>query len=165
MSDHPAFKVLIVGGGCAALEAAFRLQRVAEGKVDTTILAPDEHFVTQALAVLVPFAAGHAPHESLAGMASAAGARHRRGRLASVDSANHRVLTDEGETIGYDALLIAVGAVKCAPYPNVVTFGNPAPRSACTVSSRISRGVTSVASPSWCLTEPRGRCRSMSWRS
>jgi len=125
MSDHPSFKVLIVGGGCAALEAAFRLQRVAEDKVDTTILAPDEHFVTQAFAVLVPFAAGHTPHESLAGMASAAGARHRRGRLASVGSANHRVLTDEGETIDYDALLIAVGAVKHAPYPHVLTFGHP----------------------------------------
>lgn len=125
MSEHPSFKVLIVGGGCAALEAAFRLQRVAEGKVDTTILAPDEHFVTQAFAVLVPFAAGHTPHESLSGMALAADARYRRGRLVSVDSANHQVLTDEGETIGYDALLIAVGAVKHAPYRHVVTFGYP----------------------------------------
>src|SRR5215216_380281 len=125
MSDHPSFKVLIVGGGCAALEAAFRLQRVAEGKVDTTILAPDKHFATQALAVLVPFAAGHVPHEPLAGMASAAGAGLRRGRLASVDTAEHRVLTDEGDAIGYDALLIAAGAVKHAPYPHGLAFGTP----------------------------------------
>jgi sulfide:quinone oxidoreductase len=125
MSDSPSFKVLIAGGGCAALEAAFRLQRVAEDKVDTTILAPDEHFATQALAVLVPFAAGHTPHESLSGMAAAAGARLRRGRLASVDPGQHRVLTDDGEAIGYDALLVAIGAVKHAPYSHVVAFGSP----------------------------------------
>jgi sulfide:quinone oxidoreductase len=125
MPDSPSFKVLIAGGGCAALEAAFRLQRVGDGKVDTTILAPDEHFATQALAVLVPFAAGHIPHESLAELASAAGACLRRGRLASVEPSHHRVLTDEGETIDYDALLIAVGAVKHAPYPHVLSFGSP----------------------------------------
>src|SRR4051794_28104519 len=84
MSDSPAFKVLIAGGGCAALEAAFRLQHVGEGRVDTTILAPDEYFATLAFAVLMPFAAGDVPHESLADLASAAGARLRRGRLASV---------------------------------------------------------------------------------
>src|SRR5690242_5890686 len=125
MPDSPSFKVLIVGGGCAALEAAFRLQRVAPGLVDTTILAPNEHFATQALAVLVPFAAGHTPHESLAGMTSAAGARLRRGRLASVDPGERRVLTDDGEAIRYDALLVAVGAVKRAPYPHAVAFGGP----------------------------------------
>src|SRR3982751_6512555 len=107
MPDSASSNVLIAGGGCAALEAAFRLQRVGENKVDTTILAPDEQFATHALAVLVPFAAGDVPHESLAGMASAAGARLRRSRLASVEPADHRVLTDDGETIGYDALLVA----------------------------------------------------------
>src|SRR3954451_20568744 len=107
MTDSPSFKVLIAGGGCAALEAAFRLQHVGEGKVDTTILAPDEHFATLAFAVLLPFAAGDAPHESLADLASAAGARLRRGRLASVVPGDRRVLTDEGVTIAYDALLIA----------------------------------------------------------
>jgi len=125
MSGSEPFEVLIAGGGCAALEAAFRLQRVAEGRVDTTILAPDEHFATQALSVLVPFAAGHTPHESLADLASRAGARLRRGRLASVDTAERRVATDGGETIAYDALLVAVGAVQRAPYPHVLAFGSP----------------------------------------
>jgi NADPH-dependent 2,4-dienoyl-CoA reductase/sulfur reductase-like enzyme len=41
----------------------------------------------------------------------------RRGRLASVDPGEHRVLTGDDEAIGYDALLVAVGAVKRALYP------------------------------------------------
>jgi sulfide:quinone oxidoreductase len=124
-SDTRPLKVLIVGGGCAALEAAFRLQRIAGERVDTTILAPDEHLVTHALEVLVPFAAGHVPQEPLAALASDAGARLRRGRMISVDPARHRVLTGEGEEIVYDALLIAVGAVKRAPWSHVLAFGSP----------------------------------------
>jgi sulfide:quinone oxidoreductase len=125
MSDSPSFDVLIAGGGCAALEAAFRLQHVGEGKVETTILAPNEDFATLAFAVLVPFAAGDVPHESLADLASAAGARLRRGRLVAVAPGDRRVRTDEGETIGYDALLIAVGAVKRPPYSHGLAFGSP----------------------------------------
>ena len=125
MSDSSRMKVLIVGGGSAALEAAFTLQRVAETRVETTILAPNEHFVTRAMAVLVPFAAGHIPHESLAALADDAGARLRRGRMASVNAAAHQVVTGDGEAIPYDALLIAVGAVQRVPYARVLAFGFP----------------------------------------
>ena len=44
MPDSDPLNVLIVGGGTAALEAAFHLQRVAGHRVTRTILAPDDHF-------------------------------------------------------------------------------------------------------------------------
>jgi sulfide:quinone oxidoreductase len=116
-------KVLIVGGGTAALEAAFRLQRVAAAQVEMTILAPDDHFVTHAMAVLVPFASGHLPKEPLARLAADAGARLRTGRMASVDSAAHEVVTADGEALPYDALLIAIGGVQRSPLPHALTFG------------------------------------------
>jgi sulfide:quinone oxidoreductase len=125
MRDSPNYKVLIAGGGSAALEAAFRLQRVAEDRVDTTILAPDEEFATQAMAVLIPFAAGDVPHEPVAGLALQAGARLRRGRLASVDAEAHQVVTTDAETIDYDALLIAVGGVQRVSPRHVLAFGAP----------------------------------------
>jgi sulfide:quinone oxidoreductase len=125
MHDPKTFRVLIVGAGSAALEAAFRLQRIAEERVETTILAPDDHFATHAMAVLVPFAAGDVPHEPLARMAFEAGARLHRGRMASVDTDAHQVLTAEGQAIDYDALLIAVGAVQRSPLPHALAFGGP----------------------------------------
>lgn len=125
MSDQQPFKTLIVGGGSAGLEAAFALQRLAGDTIEVTILAPEDHFTTRAMAVLVPFASGHVPDEPLIRMASEAGAGLRRGRMAHVDSARHEVVTDGAETIPYDALLIAVGAVAHAPYPHALTFGPP----------------------------------------
>jgi sulfide:quinone oxidoreductase len=124
MTDRHTLNVLIAGGGCAALEAAFRLQRVAENRVRTTILAPDEYLATHALAVLVPFAAGVVPREPLAGMASDAGARLRRGRMTAVDSVEHQVITDDGDAVDYDALLIAIGAVA-RTHPRALAFGGP----------------------------------------
>lgn len=123
MSDSQPFKVLIVGGGSAALEAAFALQHLAKDTLAVTILAPEEHLTTHAMAVLVPFAAGHIPDEPLIRLASDAGARLRRGRMARVDAAHHCVVTDDGDAIAYDALLVAVGAVAHAPYPHALTFG------------------------------------------
>jgi sulfide:quinone oxidoreductase len=125
MSDSPTYKVLIAGAGSAALEAAFRLQHVGENRVDTTILAPDDEFATHAMAVLIPFAAGDVPHEPVAALARQAGARLRRGRLASVDADAHQVMTSDGEAIDYDALLIAVGAVQRVLPRHVLAFGAP----------------------------------------
>jgi sulfide:quinone oxidoreductase len=128
MLDSQAFRVLIVGGGCAALEAAFRLQRVAGDRVETVVVAPDEHFSPQAMRVLAPFAAGDSAREPLARLTSEAGAELRRGRLASVDVAGHEVLTSDGRRIAYDALLIAVGGVRHAPFRHALTFGLPGGR-------------------------------------
>jgi sulfide:quinone oxidoreductase len=124
MTGRHALDVLIAGGGCAALEAAFRLQRVADQRVRTTILAPDEHLATHAMAVLVPFAAGAVPREQLAGLASDAGARLQRGRMAAVDAGGHQVITGDGDALDYDVLLIAIGAVA-RPHPHALAFGGP----------------------------------------
>ncbi len=125
MRDPNLFRVLIVGAGSAALEAAFRLRHIADDRVSTTILAPDDEFATHAMAVLVPFAAGDIPHEPLPRLASEAGARLHRGRMASVDTAAHQVLTAEGDLIDYDALLIAVGATQRPAWRHALAFGGP----------------------------------------
>jgi sulfide:quinone oxidoreductase len=124
MADRP-FEVLIIGGGYAAFEATFRLQRVAGSATQTTILTPDTHVVARPMAVLAPFVAGHAPRVPLAQLAGAAAARLRHGRMISVDVEAHHVVTDAGETIAYDALLIAIGAVQRIPPAHVLAFGSP----------------------------------------
>jgi sulfide:quinone oxidoreductase len=123
MSDAQRFDVLIAGSGPAALEAALVLQRVAGDLVETTILTPDEHFAHQPITVLSPFAAHGSQRQPLATLASGAGASLRRGTVASVDSAARTLRTGDGETIAYDALLIAVGGVQQLPYPRALAFG------------------------------------------
>ena len=55
MSD---FRVVICGGGIAAVEGLLRLRRLAGDSVDIELIAPNEELVYRPMAVRQPFAAG-----------------------------------------------------------------------------------------------------------
>src|SRR5450631_3608175 len=50
-----AFKVVIAGGGVAALEASLALHELAGDRVDVTLLSASHEFVYRPMAVLEPF--------------------------------------------------------------------------------------------------------------
>ena len=120
-----AFRVLIAGGGVAALEAALALRADAPGLVDVELLAPDADFVYRPLATAAPFHTAEPARFPLRLLVEEAGARLRPGRLAAVDADPHRVSTDEGEVLEYDALVLALGAVPHPAIPGSVTFAGP----------------------------------------
>ena len=57
-SDRDRHRVLIAGGGVAALEAMLALRKLAEDRVDIELLAPDQDFFYRPLAVGEPFGRG-----------------------------------------------------------------------------------------------------------
>jgi sulfide:quinone oxidoreductase len=118
-------RVLIAGGGPAAIEAALTLKRLAGDRVVTTVLAPDTDFVVRPMSVLEPFAAGGPQRPPLAALVAEAGASLVPGKLAGVEPEAHQVRTADGDVIGYDSLLLAVGAVPSLPYPKTLAFGGP----------------------------------------
>ena len=70
--------------------------------------------------------AGRANAPPLGVLAAAAGARLLRGAVASVDPLARGVRLRGGDTLAYDALLIAVGGRQRSPYPRALAFGTPA---------------------------------------
>jgi sulfide:quinone oxidoreductase len=115
-------RVLIAGGGPAALEAALALHRLAEEKVTTTLLAPESTFTYRPLSVLAPFSEGEPPVFELEQFAADAHFTHRRDRLHAVDPAARTVTTISGDTLDYDALLIAAGARPLPVPKGMVAF-------------------------------------------
>src|SRR5215210_2743076 len=84
-----SLRVLIAGGGVAALEAALALRDLAGDRVDVELLAPEPHFWYRPLAVVEPFGTGHVHGVELTSLAGSCGARFTLGALASVDGDEH----------------------------------------------------------------------------
>jgi sulfide:quinone oxidoreductase len=121
-----ATRVLIAGGGVAALEAALALRAVADERVAVELLAPEPDFWYRPLSVAEPFHLGAASHFELSELAGAAGATFSPGTLVSVDAQRHLAHTTPGGTLGYDMLLIACGAVPTPAVRGALTFRGPA---------------------------------------
>jgi sulfide:quinone oxidoreductase len=118
-------KVLIAGGGVAALEAALALRRLAGDLVSVELFAPQPYFSYRPLAVAEPFALGQARRFDLAELAAAAGATFSPGELVSIDVARRLAYTSAGGPVPYSMLLIACGAAPRAAIDGAITFGGP----------------------------------------
>jgi len=104
------FKVVLVGGGVAALEAALALRELAGDSVTTTMLAPDPEFVYRPMRVREPFAYSLAKRYPLGEIAGDLGVELVQDRFKWLDPGARVVHTGHQHEISYDALLLALGA-------------------------------------------------------
>jgi sulfide:quinone oxidoreductase len=119
MSD---FRVVICGGGIAAVEGLLRLRRLAGDSVDIELIAPNDELVYRPMAVREPFAFGPPRRYPLRRIAQDCEADWTQDSLAWVDPDAQVVHTGQGKHVEYDALLIAVGARQVEVYEHVATF-------------------------------------------
>jgi sulfide:quinone oxidoreductase len=119
-------RVVIAGGGVAALEALLALRRLAEGRVSVELLSAEPQFWYRPLAVAEPFGLGEVHGLDLGRVADECGATLVLDSLSGVDDDAHVATTSSGGRLEYDALLIAVGARPVAAVPGAFTFRGPA---------------------------------------
>ena len=122
MPTTSGFDVLVAGGGVAGLEALMALRDLAGRSVKLTLLSPEADFVFRPMAVAEPFGRGTAQRRALAAIAESLGAEFRQGALATVDAAAGSATTTDGDTLGFDALLVAVGARSEPAYRRALTW-------------------------------------------
>src|SRR5512132_640204 len=118
-------RVVIAGGGVAALEATLALRALSQEPLSIELIAPERDFVYRPLAVADPFLVGETRSFPLAKLAEAAGGRLSGGKVAAVDAERRVVTTEDGREIAYDALLVALGARLREAVPNALTFLGP----------------------------------------
>ncbi len=123
MKSDP-LRVVIAGGGVAALEATLALRALAENRVSIELVAPEADFVYRPLSVGDPFEVAETRRFPLAQLVDSAGGVLRPGRVTAVNPGEQFVETD-GERVPYDALLVALGARGREALPNALTFGGP----------------------------------------
>jgi sulfide:quinone oxidoreductase len=108
---HAKPRVLILGGGFAALESAFLLRMRLHDQVDIRLVSDRAHFVFRPNSIYVPFGAD--PASLLLGLRKPLGRRRinfELGSVAEVDPEARFVGLADGQRFRYDKLIVATGA-------------------------------------------------------
>lgn len=122
MAPSDPLHVVVVGGGIAAAETVLALRELAGERVRLTIVAPNEEFVLRPLRVTEPFSTGHVVRHPVAELAHATGAELVADALGAVAPERHQARLVSGVTLGYDVLVLAVGARPRTAFARAITF-------------------------------------------
>lgn len=122
LGNGGSMRVLIAGGGVAALEAALALREHAGDRVSVEVHAPRREFLYRPFAVGEPYGAASILRYDLQRLTERIGASFHLGGIIAVDSDERRAITRDGIEIPYDYLLVATGARMLWAVPGAVTF-------------------------------------------
>ena len=128
LHQHP--NVVIAGGGVAALEALMALKALAGDLVHVELLAPELEFSYRPVAVAAPFGLGEVRRFELATIVADHDAHYRQDALVEVDRRAAAAVTEGGERLAYDYLVVATGARPTAGVEGALTFGGEPDRQA-----------------------------------
>ena len=122
LSEASPLRVLIAGGGVAGLETLMALRGLAGDLVTLTLIAPEDEFVYSPLTAQRPFSVGRVRSVGLPRVAQDAGATFVAARAEEVDREARTITLSTGERMGYDALVVAVGADAIPALEHVMTW-------------------------------------------
>jgi sulfide:quinone oxidoreductase len=123
-------RVVIAGGGVAALETLIGLRARARTPFDVAVVAPQPDFVMRPLEVSEPFGYERARRYPLADLVPGQGARLVAEAVVHVVPEERVVVLDSGRRLPYDILVLAVGARAVPPFEHGVLFDRRADASA-----------------------------------
>jgi sulfide:quinone oxidoreductase len=140
-------RVLVAGGGIAAIEALLALRALAGHLISVTLLAPEAELVYRPVTVAEAFGRAEASAFQIADILDDQHSEHVQDSLEHVDLQGRAVVARSGARIPYDVLVIAVGAHARAPLPGALTFGGRAdvPRLRALMEELVSGVARSVA--------------------
>lgn len=122
MTAAGSHRVVIAGGGFAALEAMIALRRLAGGRVELVLVSPERELAYPPLSVVEPFGLGEAPRFDLAAIARDHEAELHVDAAAEVDTERRILRTHSDGELTYDSLLVTTGAEQHEAVPGALTF-------------------------------------------
>jgi sulfide:quinone oxidoreductase len=125
MTRRQPERILIAGGGVAAIEAIAALRALAGPLPHITLLAPETRMTQRPASVAAPFGFGAPGSLPLEEIARRAPFESRVGSLAEVDPGTYTARTDWSEEIPFDTLIVAVGAQPHPAVEGAITFTGP----------------------------------------
>jgi sulfide:quinone oxidoreductase len=116
-------RVVIAGGGVAALESLMALRDLAGPGLPITLVAAEDAYTYRPLQVVEPFSLGVARRYPLSRVAEDFGAELVIDSVVEVRAARHQVVCASGALLDYGTLVLALGARREPAYEHAITFG------------------------------------------
>ena len=116
------FRVVVCGGGIAAIEGLLRLRALTGDALDITVVAPNDELRYRPLAVDEPFSWRGVRRYPLRTIAGRTGATWVQEAAEWVDPSAQTLHTEGGGALPFDALLLAVGGRLVTPFEHVTVF-------------------------------------------
>ena len=117
-----AHRVLVAGGGPAAVEAVLALRKLAGERAELELIAPQPDLVVRAYEILAPFHEGREHRYRLERIAADLGVSLIRDALAAVDPDARTISLRSGAQRTYDTLIVAVGARAIGTLSGAIAF-------------------------------------------
>jgi sulfide:quinone oxidoreductase len=115
--------IVIAGGGVAALEALLALRALVGHRLQVTLVSPEREFVYRPVTVAEPFGEGEARAYAWRELlADTGGGELIWDSLESVRPGERVAFTGSGDTVAYETLIVATGALLRAPLSGALTF-------------------------------------------
>ena len=127
----PPPHIVIAGGGIAAIEAVAALRSLAGLRPRITVLTPTRELPPRPDAVAAPFGFGMPNALPFDTIQRRAPFDLHAGTLAQVRPQERVVVDDAGKELGYDALLLAIGAKPLPAVPGAIRRGGRTSLCAC----------------------------------
>lgn len=123
MTPHaPLPRVLVVGGGVAALETVLALRELVPDLLRIDVLSASPDFVYRPVTVAEPFERGEARRFSWEVIGNDRSVAVHHGELAVVDPIGQHVRTRGNLELSFDLLVVAIGARAVNPLPGALVF-------------------------------------------
>ena len=119
-------RLIVAGGGAGGIEAALALRSLVGDVCAVELICPEREFVYRAMSVAEPFGFAPPPPIALDGLGRRLNIRHRRDEVVAVDPGAVTVELASGALLDYDALVMAVGALREPWLDGSICFDGPA---------------------------------------
>jgi sulfide:quinone oxidoreductase len=116
-------RIVIAGTGLAGVEAVLGLRELAGDAVQITIVGPADELLHQPLGD-APWTMGGVHRHPIGAVADLLGVELVRDAVVEVDPGGRTVKLRQGGELGYDALLLALGARRVMALDHAVEFGS-----------------------------------------
>jgi sulfide:quinone oxidoreductase len=121
-----AHRVVIAGSGVAAVEAVLALRELAGSRVEIVLVAPAHALEHRPASVAAPFGFGAPLPLDLRELARRYDVELVHGELAGVHADARHARLASGDELGYEHLLVAIGATPEPALQGALTFAGPA---------------------------------------